>query len=64
MDRQEQVSEVVSFIQDHPESTASLAILRQVLGTTDPANVDLEQLQTRLMGASDTLLGYCYYLVK
>lgn len=64
MDRHEQVRDVVKFVQDHPESTASLAIIRQVLGTTDPAGVDLERLQSRLMEAGDSLFGYCYYLVR
>ena len=64
--REEVIQQIVSYLQAHPESTASLAVCRRALGF-EPPRVDAslrEELAARLQQMPDPELEACYYIVS
>ncbi len=60
------VKEIVDFVRQYQESTASIAVCRRMLGSY-PGRIDqkmLSELQKRLRSAEPDELESCYYIIK
>ncbi|HEY8391280.1 MAG: hypothetical protein GX081_09925 [Firmicutes bacterium] len=65
MKKKREIEEIIQFVRDHPESTASRRIYRETLGEA-PAQINstvLRQLQDKLEIADEfTIEGYNYLI--
>lgn len=66
MDQEKMIKEIVSFVGQHQESTASIAVYRRIVGTyTNDINKEaLSNLQKELETADPEEIENCYYIIK
>lgn len=64
--RQRMETEIIQFVRQHPESTASLAISRYILGERPRGNSETmwQGIQRHISNVPTDVLESCYYLVK
>lgn len=66
VDREAVIQQIVSYLREHPESTASLAVCRRALGF-EPERVDdriRQRLESRLHEVPEGELEAYYYIVS
>jgi len=67
MQDEEKIAEIIKFVIEHPESTASRAILRRYYLNTDKYETGNElgiELKEVLTNKNQDEIDLCYYLVK
>ncbi|GAB4269184.1 hypothetical protein [Thermincola ferriacetica] len=66
MDKNEKVKEIMQFVMDHPESQASRAVGRRMIGTGESLRdaEHLSQLGAVLAQADDEEVDACYYIIS
>lgn len=64
--RDQMENEILQFVQQHPESTASLAVSRRIIGELpgERSEAMLVEIQRRIGDVPKELLETCYYIVK
>ncbi len=66
MVQEEMINEIVSFVGQHHESTASIAVCQRILGTY-PGEIDqevLDTLQDKLQVADPEEVESLFYIIK
>ncbi|HEX6989426.1 MAG TPA: hypothetical protein VF282_08150 [Bacillota bacterium] len=64
--RQEMIDEILQFVSRHPDSTASLAVTRRILGEPPDRQGDdaLRELRQRIDDADDGVLASLYDIIR
>lgn len=66
VEQEQMIAQILDFVEQHRESTASRAVYRRILGSQPEgmAGDTLTELRKRLDTADPNELEACYYLVK
>lgn len=67
MERTEMIAEIVNFVTEHRESTASIAVTSRILGRSDAWEMgkeDLVELEKRLAEVDKIELETCYSIIS
>lgn len=66
-DRKAVIEQVMTYVREHPQSFASLAVCRRALGSEPEGEVDQQtraRLEARLQSVSDDELEAYYYIIS
>lgn len=64
--RKQMEAEILQFLVEHPESTASLAVSRRIIGENPGQRSGnmVAEVRERIGQVNDEVLESCYYIVK
>ncbi|HEY8450125.1 MAG TPA: hypothetical protein VIL95_06570 [Bacillota bacterium] len=62
--RERMVDEILEFVASHPESNASLAVSRHILGDEPRGDDFLAEMKRRIGQVDDEVIEACYFIIK